>query len=287
MPGRSATMNILPDEASIARKAWPPATVEEEAQAALTALQVPEDTTLATHDARPIPIPSVITPEESNATPTPTPKPEEHVPPPPVLGPEPPPSSKATPAAAKTTTSRRRQRSDSVTTFHGGGAETIFRLLPRETRPALRRMLHVEPSARCTLTDLLKGRGKTSGLLCGCDLGKTRDQRRRETEEAAMASSVSLVQTVTDLHQQQREAEERPESRATGRYKGKQISISGTDSPPNGAVHCQDHDEDTEDEDEGDDWIKSINSCSTPLQIPQHVHVKVQVDEKAAKRRFF
>ncbi|KAJ7219189.1 other/HAL protein kinase [Mycena pura] len=65
---------------------------------------------------------------------------------------------------------KRRQRTDSVTTFHGGGAESIFRLLPRETRPALRRMLHVEPSARCTLTDLLKGRGKSSSLLCGCHL---------------------------------------------------------------------------------------------------------------------
>ncbi|TRM61900.1 kinase-like domain-containing protein [Schizophyllum amplum] len=57
-----------------------------------------------------------------------------------------------------------RRRTDSVATFHGGGAESIFRLLPRETRPALRRMLHVEPSARCTLTDLLKGRGKSSGI---------------------------------------------------------------------------------------------------------------------------
>ncbi|KAF7304785.1 Protein kinase domain-containing protein [Mycena kentingensis (nom. inval.)] len=65
---------------------------------------------------------------------------------------------------------KRRQRTDSVTTFHGGGAESIFRLLPRETRPALRRMLHVEPSARCTLTDLLKGRGKSSSLLCGCHI---------------------------------------------------------------------------------------------------------------------
>jgi len=34
----------------------------------------------------------------------------------------------------------------------------------------LRRMLHVEPSARCTLTDLLKGRGKSSSLLCGCHI---------------------------------------------------------------------------------------------------------------------
>lgn len=67
---------------------------------------------------------------------------------------------------------KRRNRSDSVATFHAGGgmvgAESIFRLLPRESRSALRRMLYIEPSGRCTLTDLLKGKGKTSGLLCGC-----------------------------------------------------------------------------------------------------------------------
>ena len=63
---------------------------------------------------------------------------------------------------------RRRERADSATTFNGGSAESIFRLLPRETRGAIRRMLHVEPTGRCTLTDLLKGKGKASGLLCGC-----------------------------------------------------------------------------------------------------------------------
>jgi serine/threonine protein kinase len=64
----------------------------------------------------------------------------------------------------------RADSASSVATYNGGigSAESIFLLLPRETRPALRRMLHVEPDARCTLTDLLKGRGKTSGLLCGC-----------------------------------------------------------------------------------------------------------------------
>lgn len=77
-------------------------------------------------------------------------------------------SSNANPAPTIPESSKRRQRSDSVTTYHGGGAESIFRLLPRETRPALRRMLYVEPTGRCTLTDLLKGRGKTSSLLCGC-----------------------------------------------------------------------------------------------------------------------
>ncbi|KAG6878699.1 hypothetical protein C0993_011514 [Termitomyces sp. T159_Od127] len=75
------------------------------------------------------------------------------------------PSVPVSPAAVPKT----RQRTDSVVTYHGGGAESIFRLLPRETRSALRRMLHIEPSVRCTLTDLLKGKGKASGLLCGCD----------------------------------------------------------------------------------------------------------------------
>lgn len=61
-----------------------------------------------------------------------------------------------------------RARKEGTQSPANGPADSIFRLLPRETRPALRRMLHVEPSARCTLTDLLKGRGKASGLLCGC-----------------------------------------------------------------------------------------------------------------------
>ncbi|XP_006458201.1 hypothetical protein AGABI2DRAFT_199602 [Agaricus bisporus var. bisporus H97] len=69
---------------------------------------------------------------------------------------------------------KRRQRTDSVATFHAGGGESIFRLLPRETRPALRRMLYIEPTSRCTLTDLLKGKGKTSGLLCGCPVDSIR-----------------------------------------------------------------------------------------------------------------
>jgi len=66
----------------------------------------------------------------------------------------------------------RRRRADSgasVATFHhGGGADSVFRLLPRETRHALRRMMHLDPAQRCTLTDLLKGRGKHPDLLCGC-----------------------------------------------------------------------------------------------------------------------
>lgn len=47
------------------------------------------------------------------------------------------------------------------------GVDSIFRLLPRETRPALMAMLSVEPSIRCTLSDLLKGLGNDA-LVCRC-----------------------------------------------------------------------------------------------------------------------
>ncbi|KAH9946008.1 Pkinase-domain-containing protein [Epithele typhae] len=127
-------------------------------------------------------------------------------------------------------TVRRRTRTSSVTsvaTFHTGGAESIFRLLPRESRPAIRRMLFVEPTARCTLTDLLKGRGKSHDLLCGCH---SHDQ----------------------------------------------------DSAP-----CPDHCCRPEEEDEGDEWLKGIMSCSIEGHTSTHVHIKPNVEEKHHKRRFF
>jgi serine/threonine protein kinase len=114
-------------------------------------------------------------------------------------------------------------------------ADSIFRLLPRETRPALRRMLFVEPSGRCTLTDLLKGKGKTSGLLCGC---------------------------------------QHPGGRA---------------AHPNGQL-CEDHDYDSEDEDDGDEWLKSIEPCSASSgknTVPDHIHAQVPVEEGKTKKRFF
>jgi len=74
------------------------------------------------------------------------------------------------PAQKKATSRRRRADSSaSVATYHhGGAADSVFRLLPREARSALRRMMHLDPAQRCTLTDLLKGRGKQPDLLCGC-----------------------------------------------------------------------------------------------------------------------
>ncbi|KAG7092339.1 hypothetical protein E1B28_008700 [Marasmius oreades] len=148
--------------------------------------------------------------------------------------------SQKTPTNSETnTTARRRQRTDSVATFHAGGAESIFRLLPRETRPALRRMLHVEPGARCTLTDLLQGKGKGSSLLCGCRLGGD--------------------------------------------------SPTGAPSSPSSTTslaYCVDHDP-SDEEDDGDSWIKCIQPCSAPGVKPGHVHIQVAVDEKQGKRRFF
>ena len=131
-------------------------------------------------------------------------------------------------ATPSTRVKKKRERTDSAATFNGGGAESIFRLLPRETRSALRRMLYVEPSSRCTLTDLLKGKGKSSRLLCGCgDRG---------------------------------------------------ASVGG---------HCVDHDDcDSEDEDDGDEWMKSIQPCST-RGIADHIHIRVAVDDKKSGRRFF
>jgi serine/threonine protein kinase len=58
-----------------------------------------------------------------------------------------------------------RQRVDSTTDLP---TESIFRLLPKETRSALRKMMHVEPHGRCTLSDLLVGTGKSKGLKCKC-----------------------------------------------------------------------------------------------------------------------
>ncbi|ODN99364.1 HAL protein kinase [Cryptococcus wingfieldii CBS 7118] len=73
-------------------------------------------------------------------------------------------------SAARADSQARRERAASISstrTFQSGGAESIFRLLPRESRSAVMRMLAVEPSIRCTLSDLLVGRGKDE-MMCPC-----------------------------------------------------------------------------------------------------------------------
>ena len=125
---------------------------------------------------------------------------------------------------------RRRPRADSISsvaTFHTGGAESIFRLLPREARPALQRMMFVEPSARCTLTDLLYGKGRSNDLLCGCN------------------------------------------------------------SHDKNSPKCTDHDHAPEEEDDGDEWLKSIVTCA-PGRPGPHTHINVHVeDNKSPKKRLF
>ncbi|WWD20545.1 hypothetical protein CI109_105021 [Kwoniella shandongensis] len=79
-----------------------------------------------------------------------------------------PPSSSNNASRAEAQARRERAASISSTrTFQTGGAESIFRLLPRESRSAIMRMLTVEPSIRCTLSDLLVGMGKDD-MMCSC-----------------------------------------------------------------------------------------------------------------------
>ncbi|KAF9052959.1 hypothetical protein BJ165DRAFT_1523709 [Panaeolus papilionaceus] len=218
-----------------------------------------------TQESPAIPVSSSATPISPVAEETPTPKTQQ----PAAYGPEPLPSTgpqcektAAAQASQSTLTTKRRQRSDSATTFHGGGAESIFRLLPRETRPALRRMLFVEPASRCTLTDLLKGRGKTSGLLCGCRVGS----RSRHGSSSSSIIGSEEGGSITDQKQT-----------------SEPVSVFNTT-----AGYCVDHDEySPEEEDDGDDWLKSIAPCSLQGIDPKHVHIQVPTEEKSGKRRFF
>ncbi|QRW14678.1 Serine/threonine-protein kinase [Ceratobasidium sp. AG-Ba] len=124
-----------------------------------------------------------------------------------------------------------RSRTDSVATFSAGGPDSIFRLLPRETRGAIRRMMFIEPSARCTIGEVLHG--SKGGLVCGCG--------------------------------------------------GKECG---------GAMnhHTSEESDEVEGEAEGaDEWLSAIVPCSCLPhgQKPDHSHVKIAVDDKAPKRRFF
>jgi serine/threonine protein kinase len=102
------------------------------------------------------------------------------------LSPHPIPSSPTTPKHRATSPdatplapSTQRLRSESVSsvvtchaqslaTYSASGAESIFRLLPRESRSAIRRMLYIEPTGRATLSELLRGKGSSNGLVCQC-----------------------------------------------------------------------------------------------------------------------
>jgi hypothetical protein len=145
----------------------------------------------------------------------------------------------AQPSHASVTTvtpSRTRKRSDSSATNEGGEAvDSIFRLLPRESRATLKRMMAIEPTQRCTLQDLVLGRGRADGILCGCEGTKSK------------------------------------------------LSLRTPIGQP-----CADHDCRYQGEwDDGDEWIKSISVCSCVDHEPTHTHVRLQSEEKPAKKRFF
>ncbi|KAG1877891.1 Pkinase-domain-containing protein [Suillus subalutaceus] len=107
-------------------------------------------------------------------------------------------SSSSSPPTAQPSSSKRtitppgkRPRTSSTTS-----PNSIFRLLPRETRPALRRMLCVDPKLRTTMGELLWGRRDTGGIIalaegdeCGCEDGEyesdTEEQGDNEDEDDA------------------------------------------------------------------------------------------------------
>jgi len=119
----------------------------------------------------------------------------------------------------------------------------------------------IEPTARCTLTDLLKGKGKGSSLLCGCLL---------PSSSANSISSASSVRSGVSI------------ASSCGTVR------SGIDSPPACFV-CEDHDCSPEEEDDGDEWLKGISQCSSLAKgaTPLHSHVRMPQEEKPAKKRFF
>lgn len=157
-------------------------------------------------------VPQTASPKETSPTTTfkldpPSPQPDEHTPlprlpaPRPGMGgrqrsatsPHPPSSASQTSLPAFSTPKVQatvleipgRSRTDSVATFNTGGPDSIFRLLPRETRSAIRRMMFIEPSARCTIGAVMHG--KRGGLVCGCggkECGGAMNHHHEEMEGA-------------------------------------------------------------------------------------------------------
>ncbi|CEH15821.1 pkinase-domain-containing protein [Ceraceosorus bombacis] len=144
----------------------------------------------------------------------------------------------------------------SVATFTSGAADSIFRLLPRETRSALSRMMAVEPSLRCTLGDLLRGRRFSDG-----------DSPLTRTPVMSRTPSTDKLNGLGDHHQ--------PSHASTGI------------TSPGGLQRLQDEFED--DDDTGDEWLKGIRTCAhvlvdaRPGDQADHPHVKVVPEEQKRK----
>lgn len=115
------------------------------------------------------------------------------------------------------------------------------------------------------MTDLLKGRGKASGLLCGCQV---REKTSVNGNGHHHASSDLHGQSLTDSPVDMSPSIDH---------------LSTSPTAPNSG-YCVDHDDEEEDDD-GDGWLASLEPCSKPGVVPKHVHIKVAVEEK--KRKFF
>ncbi|KAH7923495.1 Pkinase-domain-containing protein [Leucogyrophana mollusca] len=159
-------------------------------------------------------------------------------------------TSSRVPSNPTTTTTKAhlRTRTDSTSAPCSPSANSIFRLLPRETRPALRQMLRVDPGARTTMGALLWGRGGGGGVLAleegeGCVCGH-------------------------------------------GRVNGSGSGANGHGHGEENGEGGEGDDDDDEDEDEGDEWVRGIETC-TEDGTPTHVHVRIPTEEKSSKRRFF
>lgn len=95
-------------------------------------------------------------------------------------------------------------------------ADSVFRLIPIAARPALTRMLTLDPALRATLGDLLRGRsyGSLDGPVSASEYAKQKDQDAELSPQSVPQQSMGYV----DLYEN--------------------------------------------DEDRGDEWLKSINTCS-------------------------
>lgn len=101
--------------------------------------------------------------------------------------------SSATGTTAGTNARGRAASVASNATWTTGAADSIFRLLPRETRSCLTRMLTIEPSIRATLADLLRG-GELDSL----------DESRKDdwlpTVEACISHKGGMPRNREDAH---------------------------------------------------------------------------------------
>jgi hypothetical protein len=181
-------------------------------------------------------------------------------------------SSPASPADAGDLARPGTQRSDSVSsassqaTYTSGAADSIFRLLPRETRSALSRMMAVEPSLRCTLGDLLRGR-----RFSDTDSPLTR------TPVMSRSNSTDMLRSALDP------------AHHDGAISPKNLSRDAH-AAGLGSIGLAEFEDD---DDRGDDWLKGIRTCAhilidpRPAEHPDHPHVKVMSDENKRKHSLF